>query len=235
MDFISQSDLRLSLKDNPFVPPKGKCPINDIPPEVLSLIFEIGARSFEDEDSDEEDEAMATFWNLEEGVDDGVDDGQDDNRSCDSESSSDSTFENVPPFELLVSQVCQHWRTVALNTPSLWTKIAVPPFESAPFERVKVLLERSKGLPIDIHIDCEPPDDEEEEGGSCSDSEDSELFQPPGSMSFADLDILMSILVPHISRWGSIEVSVSCYKHMFVFLSAVSDPSIEGAPQLEVL
>ncbi|OJA09333.1 hypothetical protein AZE42_05462 [Rhizopogon vesiculosus] len=253
MDKSLSGDLQLSLKDNPFVPPKGTCPVNNIPPEVLSLIFEIGARSFEDgEDSDEEDEAMATFWNLEEGAGDDVDEedsvtrrlersrviGDDGDKSQDedglSESSSDSTFEAAPPFEVLISHICQHWRTVAINTPSLWTKISVSPLESAPFERVKTLLERGKSLPIDIHIDCEPPDDDEE-GSCCSGSEDSEPHQSSHSMSFSDLDALMSLLVPHISRWGSIEVSVSCYKHMFVVLSAVSDPSIAGAPQLEAL
>ena len=251
MDNYPSGDPQLSLKDNPFVPPKVTCPVNNIPPEVLSLIFEIGARSIEDgEDSDDEDEAMATFWNLEEGVEDDVlneedsvtrrlgrskvtgNDGDESQYDGISESASDSTFEVAPPFEVLISHVCQHWRTVALNTPSLWTKINVSPLESAPFERVKILLERGKSLPIDIHIDCEPPDDDDE--SSCG-SEDSELDQSPHSMSFSDLDSLMSLLVPHISRWGSIEVSVSCYKHMFVFLSAVSDPSIAGAPQLEAL
>ncbi|KAG0700449.1 hypothetical protein DFH29DRAFT_623394 [Suillus ampliporus] len=248
-------NIQVPLKDNPFVPPKGRCcPVNDIPPELLSLIFEVGAQSIEDgEDEDEEDEAMAAFWNLEAGVEDGVDEDSDTthlkrtrNDGVDeeglSESSSnvtDSTFEAAPPFEVLISHVCQHWRTVALNTPSLWTKIDVSALESPPFERVQILLERSKSLPIDIHIDCEPPDDDDDddddEEEDYSGSEDSELGQSPRSMSFSDLDNLMSLLVPHISRWGSIEVAVACYKHMFIFLSAVSDPSIAGAPQLEAL
>lgn len=242
-------------KDNPFVPPKGtRCPINDIPPELLSLIFEVGAQSIEDEvDEEEEDEAMADYWNLEAGenLKDEVDeesettnskrsrvtrnDGADEDEDSPSDASTDSdaTFELVPPFEVLISHVCHHWRMVALNTPSLWTEIDVSPLDSPPFERVQVLLERSKSLPIDIRIDCEPPEDEEEEDSSGS--EDSELGQSPRSMTFSDLDNLMSLLVPHISRWGSIEVAVACYKHMFVFLSAVSDPSIAGAPQLEAL
>ncbi|KAG1776192.1 hypothetical protein EV702DRAFT_355293 [Suillus placidus] len=238
-------------KDNPFVPPKGaRCPVNDIPPELLSLIFEVGARSIEDgEDEDEEDEAMAVYWNLEAGAKDGVDedsettnlkrsrvtgnDGVDEDGSSESSTDSDETFEPVPSFQVLISHVCHHWRVVALNTPSLWTEIDVSPLDSPPFERVQILLGRSKSLPIDIRIDCEPPDDDEEEDSSGS--EDSELGQYPRSMTFSDLDNLMSLLVPHISRWGSIEVAVACYKHMFVFLSAVSDPSIAGAPQLEAL
>ncbi|KAG1765922.1 hypothetical protein EDD22DRAFT_1013423 [Suillus occidentalis] len=245
----------ISTKDNPFVPPKGtRCPINDIPPELLSLIFEVGAQSIEDEeDEEEEDEAMADYWNLEAGVNDevdedsettnlkrsrvtrndSVDEDEDEDSPSDASTDSDATFELVPPFEVLISHVCHHWRMVALNTPSLWTEIDVSPLDSPPFERVQVLLERSKSLPIDIRIDCEPPDEEEEEDSSGS--EDSELGQSPRSMTFSDLDNLMSLLVPHISRWGSIEVAVACYKHMFVFLSAVSDPSIAGAPQLEAL
>lgn len=237
-----------SIKDNPFVPPKGtRCPVNDIPPELLSLIFEVGAQSIEDgEDEDEEDEAMADYWNLEAGAEDGVDEESEmsnlkrirvtrNDDAADEDGSSESsatTFDDIPQFEVLISHVCHHWRTVALNTPSLWTKIDVSPLDSPPFERVQILLGRSKSLPIDIHIDCEPPDDDEED---YSGSEDSELGQSPHSMSFSDLDNLMSLLVPHISRWGSVEVGVACYKHMFVFLSAVSDPSIAGAPQLEAL
>ncbi|KAG2153006.1 uncharacterized protein EDB93DRAFT_236325 [Suillus bovinus] len=244
----------ISLKDNPFVPPKGtRCPVNDIPPELLSLIFEVGAQSIKDEDEEdeqeEEDEAMAVYWNLEAGAKDGVDedsettnlkrsrvtrnDGVDDDNLSELSTLSDTTFEPMPSFEVLISHVCHHWRVVALNTPSLWTEIDVSPLDSPPFERVQTLLERSKSLPIDIRIDCEPPDDDEEEDSSGS--EDSELGQSPRSMTFSDLDNLMSLLVPHISRWGSIEVAVACYKHMFIFLSAVSDPSIAGAPQLEAL
>ncbi|KAG2060616.1 hypothetical protein BDR06DRAFT_473600 [Suillus hirtellus] len=239
-------------KDNPFIPPKGtRCPVNDIPPELLSLIFEVGAQSIkdgEDEDEeDEEDEAMAVYWNLESGAKDGVDedgettkrsrvtrnDGVDEDGLSESSMDSDATFEPMPSFEVLISHVCHHWRVVALNTPSLWTEIDVSPLDSPPFERVQTFLERSKSLPIDIRIDCEPPDDDEEEDSSGS--EDSELGQSPHSMTFSDLDNLMSLLVPHISRWGSVEVAVACYKHMFIFLSAVSDPSIAGAPQLEAL
>ncbi|KAG1749295.1 hypothetical protein EDB19DRAFT_182219 [Suillus lakei] len=247
MDYYPQ----VSIKDNPFVPPKGtRCPVNDIPPELLSLIFEIGAQSIEDgEDEDEEDEAMAVYWNLEAGAEDGVDedsettdlkrsrvtrnDGADEDGLSESSTASGMTFEPVPPFEVLISHVCHHWRLVALNTPSLWTTIDVSPLDSPPFERVQTLLGRSKSLPIDIHIDCEPPDDDEEE--DYSGSEDSELGQSPHSMTFSDFDNLMSLLVPHMSRWGSIEVAVACYKHMFIFLSAVSDPSMAGAPQLEAL
>ncbi|KAJ8581987.1 hypothetical protein M405DRAFT_589664 [Rhizopogon salebrosus TDB-379] len=125
----------------------------------------------------------------------------------------------MPPFEVLVSHVCQRWRTVALVTPSLWTKISVSLLESVCLERPKTLLERSKSLPIDIDIECcsQPPDDCYEE------------------VSFRNLDALISLLVPHISRWRSIEVAVSCHKYMVVFLSAVSDPSIRDAPQLEAL
>lgn len=61
------------LKENPFVPPKRTCPVNNIPPEVLSLIFDIGVRSFEDGGSSDDNEAMASFWNLEEDAKDDVD------------------------------------------------------------------------------------------------------------------------------------------------------------------
>jgi hypothetical protein len=212
MDNSLVGNLHLSSTNDSFVPPKDSCLVNNIPPEILSLIFEIGARSFEDEDFDEE-EGADEVDSVTGGTPDKIRDGDDV-----SESASDSTIETMLPFEVLISHICQHWRAVALRTPSLWTKINVSPFESVFFERTKILLERSKSLPIDIGVDCrgQPPDDYEKG-------------------SFRNLDVLMSLLVPHISRWRSIEVAVSRYKYMFIFLSAVSDPSIGGAPQLEAL
>jgi hypothetical protein len=190
--------------------------VNSIPPEVLSFIFEIGVRSV--------DSGWGSYeiaHDNADGVTGACSQDEEEARGHDGggpfKLADQSPF--MPPFEVLVSHVCQRWRTVALVTPSLWTKISVSLLESVCLERPKTLLERSKSLPIDIEIDCcsQPPDDCYEE------------------VSFRNLDALISLLVPHISRWRSIEVAVSCHKYILVFLSAVSDPSIGGAPQLEAL
>jgi len=139
---------------------------------------------------------------------------------ADSDATGSSDFDSPwPPFPIVVSHVCRHWRNIAFSTPSLWTTITVPPEERPPYEFAMTLLERSRGLPIDIYIDCEPHEHD------CD-------VEPP---SDADLKFLLSLLIPHIHRWRTMELSVSEYHHMYVFLSAVSDPSTPTAPQLETL
>lgn len=53
--FDLEAHLRNIILSNPFVPPTGdKCPINDLPNELLAQIFTVGA--LEDDDEDEEDD-----------------------------------------------------------------------------------------------------------------------------------------------------------------------------------
>ncbi|KAF9233837.1 hypothetical protein BU15DRAFT_53347, partial [Melanogaster broomeanus] len=67
------------------------------------------------------------------------------------------------PCQLVASHVCQHWRNVALSTPSLWAAIPILHVRP-PYEHVSTLLERSKGLPIDILTDiCHPDEGDEDE------------------------------------------------------------------------
>lgn len=237
------------LPDNPFVPPKGGvCFINNLPPELLSRIFEVGA----DNDTEDEDDVRdylddIRYCHLDtKDADDkdlhdndvdmmkklgdedlGEEEEADDEEDSDATGSSDLPFPDPwPPFQIVVSHVCHHWRNVALSTPSLWTTIVVGSDDRPPYQHVPTLLERSKGLPIDIYIDCNPQDHEcHSEPGTTDSCEPSE----------ADLKFLFSLLVPHIHRWHTIEVSVSEYRHMYVFLNAVSDPSIPAAPQLTKL
>ncbi|KAI5998621.1 hypothetical protein EDD15DRAFT_2517080 [Pisolithus albus] len=82
-------------------------------------------------------------------------------------------------------------------------------------------LDRSKSLPL--QVDSESPDD-------LSDDED-----PPAELSNADLEKLFTFLVPHVPRWGSIDVHVTSYEHMYTFLKTLSDPSVPPASQLQVL
>ncbi|KIJ10885.1 hypothetical protein PAXINDRAFT_138199 [Paxillus involutus ATCC 200175] len=125
------------------------------------------------------------------------------------------------PFQIVVSHVCRRWRSVAFSTPSLWTYIAVSPEARPPYRHVSILLERSKSLPIDIFIDCEPDED------SVSKDED----RP----SEADVKSLFALLIPHVHRWRSMHVEASSYKHVYAFLTAVSDPSVALASQLRTL
>lgn len=241
-------DHHVLLPNNPFVPPRGDvCFINNLPPELLSHIFEVGAADNESEDDDDYADytdyvrlyhldAMDTDDNdihhdvetMEELEDD---DREGDEEEADDEGVSDATGSSDipalwPPFQVVVSHVCRHWRNIAFSTPSIWTTIIVSPDARPPYQYVSTRLERSKDLPIDIYVDCEP---QEQESPTDLDATDS------AGPSTVDLKFLYSLLVPHIHRWRTVEVSVSKYRDMHVFLSAASDPSISAAPQLTTL
>lgn len=231
-------------RNNLFVPPSdGACPISRLPPEILSLIFEHGTAAAEN--LEEVDEEGPVTWSEfserhaedEEGSGEQKGPGQEEkdeqhetevigeegSDADDKCSECDSDSGVLSPFQLIISQVCRHWRTVALETPSLWTTIKVSCMDRPPYERVNAFLARSKSLPLEIYIDSESPDD-------LSDDEDR-----PVEFSKADLEKLFALLVPHVPRWGSIEVHVASYEHMYTFLKTLSDPSVPPASQLQVL
>lgn len=56
------------------------------------------------------------------------------------------------PFEVLVSQVCRRWRTVALGTPRLWARISVRVHDTW-FEMLNCYLDRSQDCDLDILVD----------------------------------------------------------------------------------
>ncbi|KAF8601036.1 hypothetical protein BDV93DRAFT_525081 [Ceratobasidium sp. AG-I] len=99
--------------------------INKLPVEILSRIFIIG-------DQIDQDDADST---------DDEDEGEDD--------------EDEGPyleFQELVSHVCRHWRTIAINMPTLWTYITLS--DPIPYERSAMLLARSGNTtPLEIEID----------------------------------------------------------------------------------
>ncbi|KAH8104604.1 hypothetical protein BXZ70DRAFT_888084 [Cristinia sonorae] len=108
---------------NPLVPPKDRCIINELPAELLSLIFVLGL-DLADEDWD----------------DDGT--GSD----------SDSDFNGNPvDWQILVSSVCRRWREVALEVPQLWSEVVFT--EKSTLEQAQTYLQRSKEAPLKIFID----------------------------------------------------------------------------------
>ncbi|KAI6099273.1 hypothetical protein EDD17DRAFT_1085033 [Pisolithus thermaeus] len=54
-------------------------------------------------------------------------------------------------------------------------------------------------------------------------------------LSKADLGIFFTFLVPHVPRWGSIEVHVVSYEHIYAFPKTILDPSDPSAAQLQAL
>ena len=95
-----------------------------------------------------------------------------------------------PPFEILVSHVCQHWRQVALRTPHLWSTVHMRTVPHV--ERAKQYLRRSGLLPLDIMVD------------TCDQEEHIKDF-----LLFRDEFMpVFSILTPYIDRWRSIQIKV---------------------------
>ncbi|PPQ85155.1 hypothetical protein CVT25_004162 [Psilocybe cyanescens] len=163
------------LTNNPFQPPKdGKCPINDLPNEILGYIFSVGVKeeeeeeeeeweddedAWEDASSDEEGSSESESWDDSEEV--LV--GETNTRSMElsDSDSSDGEGEVKIPFQVLVSHVCRHWREVALDSHILWTSLD---FSKRPnLEKAQVYISRAQGLPLNIFIDCTFPEHVDEE------------------------------------------------------------------------
>ncbi|KAF7795352.1 hypothetical protein EIP86_006509 [Pleurotus ostreatoroseus] len=96
----------------------------------------------------------------------------------------------APPFEVLVSHVCQHWRAVALRIPHLW---AIVHLRTVPhIDRARQYLVRSGRVPLHILVD------------TCDMDE-----HVPGFLLFRDEFLpVFALLTPHIDRWRSMQCKV---------------------------
>ncbi|TFY52560.1 hypothetical protein EVG20_g10500 [Dentipellis fragilis] len=216
------------MRSNPFVPPVEGCPINTLPNELLSYIFTLGAQLDIADDKDEEE----------------IDDN-------DSDEEDEPTLE----FQVLTSHVCKRWRDVAIQTPSLWTRLDFT--EGPPFGKSKTYIERSAGCPLVIDIDCTVPDDdsdeeEEEEVEEVEEFDETEEVvqsdaaapddEPKSSAatkrksrSFgpADLDAIRALILPHVNRWRIFELMTEDYAIMHHTLGALA--TAPAAEQLKML
>ncbi|GJE97153.1 hypothetical protein PsYK624_133650 [Phanerochaete sordida] len=213
--------------NNPyFAPTDGRCLINDLPTELLSQIFVVGADSEldpathdEDEDDDYSDGSLSS-------LDSGSRAGSPSTSKA-SEASFGSSFERHLPFELLVSRVCTRWRAVAVETPTLWTNIEFQePFN---LDRAREYVRRAKGAPLDISIDCTVEEDE------MLDDEAEWLDEATvaGKPHFVALREVLDLLKPHVEQWKTLELMVSHYLLMQHALTVFA--SCSGAPILEVM
>ncbi|KAF8125776.1 hypothetical protein EV363DRAFT_1350128 [Boletus edulis] len=155
------------------------CFINNLPPELLLRIFKFS--STDDDDMHINDMQYYDYWNVhrtfdidwwdkfvkkdtdaeieEELVEDEDEDGDEDkdegSEDTDDKSYSDfdsTRFSSPPPFPILFSHVCRHWRNVTFSNPSLWTTIKVCPKAGQSYKFESMMLERSNNLPIDVWI-----------------------------------------------------------------------------------
>ncbi|EMD39952.1 hypothetical protein CERSUDRAFT_112189 [Gelatoporia subvermispora B] len=200
---------------NPFVPPtSAKCSINELPSELLAHIFLLGTAPYDDDEDDDD-------------IDDGNADEMDEDEEIDEEQEQQEERDEMArsmEFEILVSHVCHRWREVALDTPALWTTIDFE--EAEPFPKSKAYLERSKGAPLAISIDCcEDEDDDEDEAGD----DEEQLERHP---ELERLKKIAEIIIPHVWHWRTFELMVSDYRIMHLALAQLgrcpSAPMLEG-------
>ncbi|KAG6876304.1 hypothetical protein C0993_004171 [Termitomyces sp. T159_Od127] len=257
---------REMLAHNPFVPPAG-CPVNALPPELLAHIFVVGtqmeAEEWDDvdedddeEDDDEEDGDEEDDEDDEDGDGEGVEirewTDEDGAMDVDGDGASDGSAGAgaLLPFQVLVSHVCRHWRAVAVETPALWTRLTFA--EGAPYEQSRAWIQRAKGGPLDIDIDCTFAED----GDECGDGDEAEASSLSGSSMASssssssshgcrcaahctahcpipDLGEILDIVVPLVAQWRSFDVTTGTWKDMHMLLSRLS--ACASAPLLETL
>lgn len=218
-----------------YIPPKDKCALDILPPEILAYIFELGTRMtegsdgedvVEEDDGDEEFEDVDSDDEIDEdvlvsfppGVSNITDDGE----------SNDNGDKNLSlPFQVRISHVCRRWRAIALDTPGLWTHLTFDD-NTNDFERSSEWIRRSKSLPLDIEIDALLPEDAMFDPDN-DDQPDKELSEKIA----ADMKRAQELLAPVVIRWRSFKLSVSLYEHMTLVLDALAQCS--SAPMLETL
>ncbi|QRW25207.1 F-box-like protein [Rhizoctonia solani] len=117
-------------------------------------------------------------------------------------------------FPSLVSLVCQSWRTLALDTPTLWNNLTLDSKELPPFTKTRTYITRSKGTPLNVYLDF------------------SSRAQP--DLVKAVLDVIL----PEIARWRHLIIVVPNFDIMYSAVEMIGDafkPYKTMAPNLEVL
>jgi len=243
-EMLHFSRINGKFKKNPPLsdpPREGKCPIDDLPDELLSYVFQIGVEK-EREEWDEESESSSDDdeWEDVDDDDDDSDGTSDDGTSANSSdltlsrplsaiTDSDLQVEQSRvslPFQVLVTHVCQRWRSVALDSHRFWTVLA---FRKHPkLEQAKEYISRSNGLPLTIDLDCSTDDDTLDiEGLDLSDtSEDGKDL-----LSLEELGQILDLLETAISHWGKFVFHSSGYDYVHLLMSRLE--KFPAAPRLE--
>jgi hypothetical protein len=213
-------------------------PVNALPNELLSYIFTLGSQAEDDGDDDD----------LEEDVD------------VNEYGFATPRRPRRLPFKVLVSHICRRWRTVVIETSTLWTHLDFT--EGPPFHKSRTWLERSKGCVLDIELDCTvdeladsdesddlpdassndndengndervAPDDRDAQSGDLALAK-TKARRIPGRVSPVSLPIVRDLILPHAWRWRVFELMVNDYQIMYGILSTLS--SIPEAAQLQIL
>jgi len=194
-------------------------PIDDLPAELLSYIFLLGAyRPLEEDPSGENPGGQLN-----------------DLSPC-------MTYSYA--FPCLVSAVSRHWRGVALTTGQLWNKIPVTDeecddlndLEGSSFKLARLFLARSSTAPLDIMVDARDPEWDFSEydvstAGSTPglDDEDESEYKHPFTQGH--MHAAMQMLLPHLNRTRSLAIFTDRWTPMQIALDSLS----RDAPRVPML
>lgn len=127
-----------------------------------------------------------------------------------------------------VSHVCQQWRRIALNTPTLWRRITLSPKERMWKERIR----RSKACTLDVQLLPSPSKLPKSLTRSSR-----KLDKPVIDLDPYSIQWHMHMVIPYIARWRSLEVAFPSYAPCLwkAALSRICSRRGAQAPQLEDL
>ena len=105
-----------------------------------------------------------------------------------------SMFDGPTPLASVISQVSKRWRSIALDTANLWTKVDFS--EGPPYHYSKLLLERSKTAPLNIALNLSEADNQ------------------------AGIDTVMELIVPeHSTRVATLAIDAISFNQIDWILS----------------
>ena len=183
------------LTTNSCQPP---CPIDELPTEILEYIFDFGVGI----------EGVKVYVNDEDRGDHDDHDDLANNRDGAEEAlniGSNGSFNIVtdngdgPLFQILVSHVCRRWRQVVLNLHAFWTILDFN--GTLHLDKAKTFIDRARGFPLKINIDCMPPKQTDEEDPPDHPLDDKEANNTD-ILSQNDLTQILDLLEPEVSHWG---------------------------------
>ncbi|KAH7905002.1 hypothetical protein BJ138DRAFT_837890 [Hygrophoropsis aurantiaca] len=127
-------------------------------------------------------------------------------------------FNHTVSFPITLSHVCRHWRDVSAATSSLWTAILLThPGKQSQLSRTVHWLGRSRNRPLQIRLDFRDP--------SWNWDEMSHSF------GWKNMENVMRLLLPHVSRWESLHLFTDTWAPIFTFLWYSS--RVKVAPMLK--
>ncbi|KAG6811086.1 hypothetical protein H0H92_009045 [Tricholoma furcatifolium] len=108
---------------------------------------------------------------------------------------------------MVISQVSVRWRNVAIATGALWTTIVITfPTSRQQLSLVITWLKRSRLAPLDIFLDFRDP------------SWDWDLAESLHKFRWQDMEAILRLLMPHVSRWKCFELLTDTWAPIFTFL-----------------